>query len=121
MYQYYTKYNNYNNNKIYLYNHIDKLVKNDKYIAIPLIHNYINYYLLNKDIIKPSIFIPFDKKNFCLMINKIFDKLNEIEKVDTLELYPEIINTSCYHSIELLNLFNKYKFIICFENLYKNI
>ena len=131
MYPHYTKYNNYNNDKIkiYLYNHIDKLIENDKYIAIPLIHNYINYYTLNKNIIKPSIFTPFNNKKFCLMINKsklnpdinkLVDQLNKIDKVETLDIYPEIINTSCYHSIELLNVFNKYKFIICFENSYKN-
>lgn len=131
MYPHYTKYNNYNNDKIqiYLYNHINKLVKNNNYIAIPLIHKYIDYYLLNKDIIKPSIFTPFNNKKFCLMINKsklnpdineMFNKLNNIDTIDTLDLYPEIINTSCYHSIELLNVFNKYKFIICFENSYKD-
>ncbi len=134
IYQHYKKYNNYNNDKIqiYLYNHIDKLINksnNNKYIAIPMIHNYINYYLLNKSNIKPSIFTPFNEKKLCLMINKsklnpdiddIVNKINEIGTVDTLELYPEIINTSCYHSIELLNVFNKYKFIICFENSYKN-
>ena len=130
VYPHYTKYNNYNNDKIkiYLYNHIDKLVNNN-YIAVPLIHKYINYYLLNTNIIKPQIFTPFNKKKFCLMINKsklnqdiniIVNKLNDIDTIDTLDLYPEIINTSCYHSVELLNVFNKYKFIICFENSYKN-
>jgi hypothetical protein len=131
VYSHYKQYGNYNNNKmqIYLYNHIDNLIKNDKYIAIPLIHKYINYYLSNKDIIKPSIITPFNKKKFCLMINKsnlnsdinkIVDKISKIGKIDNLGMYPEITYTSCYHSIPLLNVFNKYKFIICYENSYKN-
>ena len=33
-------------------------------------------------------------------------------------MYTDLLDKSCYHSIELLNVFNKYKFIICFENSY---
>lgn len=32
----------------------------------------------------------------------------------------KIKNKSCYNSIELLRVFNKYKFIICFENSYND-
>ena len=32
----------------------------------------------------------------------------------------EISNKSCYHSLELLNVFHKYKFILCIENSYSN-
>ena len=127
MYQHYLKYDEYNDNKIkiYMYNHINNLIKTDKYISIPLIHNYINYY--NNTRLEPSEYTKFNNKKFCLMINK--SKLNKqinyailalesIGEIDNLSIYPELLNKSCYHSVELLNVFNKYKFIICFENSY---
>ncbi len=127
-YKHYSKYGEYNDNKIkiYLYNHINTMVKTDKYISIPLIHNYINYY--NNNIrLEPTEITLFNNKKFCLMINK--SKLNEqinetvialekIGEIDSLSMYPDLLNKSCYHSVELLNVFNKYKFIICFENSY---
>ena len=130
-YPHYNKYGNYNNNKIdiYLYNHIDTLIKNEKYISIPMIHKYINYYNLYKNILEPSNITPFNQKKFCLIINKsklnkdidnIIMKLNKINTIDNISMYSEINNLSCYHSIELLNVFNKYKFIICYENSYAN-
>ena len=44
-YEHYNKYNEYDNEKIriYIYSHIDKLVKNEKYLAIPAIYCRINY------------------------------------------------------------------------------
>jgi len=129
IYKHYKNYGEYNDNKmkIYLYNHINKLVKTDKYISIPLIYNYINYYIYNNSILQPSIYTNFQDKKFCLMINKsnlnteinnITEKLKLIGNIDNISQYSEIINKSCYHSVELLNIFNKYKFIICFENSY---
>jgi hypothetical protein len=128
IYKHYSKYKEYDNNKmnIYLYNHIDSIVKTEKYLSIPLIHNYINYYKNNIKI-EPSEYTSFNNKKFCLMINK--SKLNEqinetitmlekIGEIDSLSMYPDLLNKSCYHSVELLNVFNKYKFIICFENSY---
>ena len=45
--------------------------------------------------------------------------LNNIGQVDNIDLYTNILlNKSCYNSVELLNVFNKYKFILCFENSY---
>ena len=41
--------------KIYLYNHISKIVKTDDYIAIPIIYLQISYYLRKYEIIKPVI------------------------------------------------------------------
>jgi hypothetical protein len=110
-----------------MYNHIDTIIKTDKYISIPLIHNYINYY--NNNVLEPSEYTIFNNKKFCLMINK--SKLNEeinetvtmlekIGEIDSLSMYPDLLDKSCYHSVELLNVFNKYKFIICYENSYND-
>jgi len=131
-YRHHTKFGDYSNNKmnIYLYNHITLIEKTDNYISIPIIHNRINYYLLNESIIKPIEITSFNDKKFCLMINKSkhnndideYVKLaNDIGPVDNINLYDKLINTkSCYNSVELLNIFNKYKFIICFENSYED-
>jgi len=128
MYSHYTNYGDYNNNKIkiYMYNHITKLIKNEDYISIPMIHNYINYFKIAN--LEPSIYTEFKNKKFCLMVNKsnlnpeisnIVTTLESIDKIDNISMYDEeITNKSCYHSVELLNVFNKYKFIICVENSY---
>ncbi len=132
----FNKYNNYNNNKmnIYLYNHITEINmdnnENNNFIAIPMIHNYINYYLKNELINKPSDYTDFVNKRFCLMINKsnlnseiqhYVNILSEIGEVDHISIYNDYIEAkSCYHSCELLNVMNKYKFILCFENSYGN-
>jgi len=128
-YKHNTKYGNYGDNKmdIYLYNHIDRINKTENYIGIPMIHYYINYYLSNKNKIMPSEIIPFTNKKFCLLINKsklnpeinnIYTILNKIDVIDSISIYENIVHSSCYHSVDLLNVFNKYKFIICYENSY---
>tara|TARA_Y100000389_G_scaffold204545_1_gene257880 strand:+ start:25597 stop:26556 length:960 start_codon:yes stop_codon:yes gene_type:complete len=146
-YSHYKKYSDYNNNSIhvYLYNHIDKLVKNENYIAIPVIYTRIEYFKKYYEQIKPKFFTPFSQKKFCLQVtcakafhrpghpckdacdkqNKITTKtleiLNKIGTVDHIQLYNERVgNSSCYNSEELLNLFNEYKFILCFENSFTN-
>jgi len=128
MYKHYINYNEYNDNKIniYMYNHINKLIKTQNYLSVPLIHSYINYF--KNANLEPSIYTKFKDKKFCLMVNKsnlnpeisnIINVLNSIDKIDNISMYnEEIINKSCYHSVELLNVFNKYKFIICVENSY---
>lgn len=131
-YPHYKKFNNYKNSlmHIYLYNHIYKVEYTQKYLAIPLIYYRINYYISYKYKIKPSIITPFENKKFCLMINRsnlnsnihyFYNLLNTIAPVDNISLYDnEISQKSCYNSVELLNVFNKYKFILCFENSYQN-
>lgn len=131
-YEHYNLYGNYGNNKIkiYIYNHINKIEITDNYIAIPMIYNFINYFKNNYEYIKPSEIISFNKKKFCLVINKssinkdieVYSSiLNKYGNIDNINLYNELIlNKSCYNSVELLNVFNKYKFILCFENSYND-
>ena len=129
-YKHYNKYGNFGNNKIqiYFYNHIDKCIITVKYIAIPVIYTQINYFLKYYNTIKPSIYTNYSDKKFCLIATnatggnkeikqKIIDKLKQIGNCDTIDIYKtEIFNKSCYHSIELLNVFNKYKFVFVCEN-----
>jgi hypothetical protein len=125
----YNKYNNYGDDKIniYLYNHISKIVQTDNYIAIPLIHFYINYYIKKENLFHYVLNkTNFESKKFCLCINKsnmnqeisqYINILQTIDNVDNINIYSDIIkNKSCYHSTELLNIFNKYKFIFVAEN-----
>jgi hypothetical protein len=132
-YNHYNIYKDFGNNKIsiYLYNHINKFIETNDYIAIPIIYLHIDYFNTCYNIIKPSNIILFKNKKFCLYVNNIKKKTNlnkkriiNIEKnlkkigiCDHISLYSgEIKNISCYHTDELLNIFNNYKFIFCFEN-----
>jgi len=133
-YAQYKHFNNYNNEqiRIYIYSHIHKLVKTERYLAVPAIYCRINYFKQKYDFYKnhPSLNCEFKNKNFCLLINQsglnpninIFK--NEMEKygtIDDIRMYShQIKNKSCYNSIELLEVLNKYKFIICFENSYSD-
>jgi hypothetical protein len=117
---------------IYIYNHINKIINTNDYIAFPTIYFRMNYFINNYDYYykHPELNTSFKDKKFCLIINKsginnnislLSDKLNIIDKVDNISLYNNNIkNKSCYNSLELLKVFNKYKFIICFENSYND-
>ena len=128
-YKHYNKYNNFNNDKIklYFYNHIDKCIITNTYMAIPVIYTQINYFINNYNIIKPSLITKFNDKKFCLFVsNNKYNNINKniikkylknIDNCENLDIYKtQISNKSCYHSEELLTIFNKYKFIFVAEN-----
>lgn len=111
---------------IYFYNHIPDLLNTPNYLAIPTAYAYINY--LNK-YQSNKYNTSFSDKKGVLIINKsgLNREINIIAKiiqengisVDHISLYTnEISSVSCYHSHELLSVFNRYKFIICVENSY---
>lgn len=127
-YKHYNKYGSYGDSKInlYIYNHIANFQVNNNYIAIPTIYVQIDYFKNYYDIIQPTIYTPFNKKKDCLIVsvNKLYGReLDNILKFYTKNLKCDIISdiseiseSSCYNSVELLNVFNRYKFIICLEN-----
>jgi hypothetical protein len=128
-YIHYDKYGDYNDEliSIYIYNHIDKFIKTDKYIAIPVIYLQIDYFNKYFNTIKPSIFTPFNKKKFCLVCSNSRNKynnnldiaLNKLKMIGNCDYIKDISilnDKSCYHDETLLNVFNQYKFIYCFEN-----
>jgi len=132
-YHHYNKYGNYGNGniKIYLYNHIDKYIETDSYIVVPIIYIQISYLLKYFQIIKPISNIEFSKKKFCIIAstNSYRDKikqnvisiLKKIGTCDKIDIYKSVIkDKSCYHSQELLNLFNNYKFVFVCENSLTN-
>ena len=113
------------NISIYLYNHHPKYIQKKEYIVIPVIYLQIDYFKTFYNTINPTIYTDFSKKKFCLQVSvdkynqhhNVINELRKIGTIDNINLHSSKIgNKSCYHSIELLNLFNEYKFIFCFEN-----
>jgi hypothetical protein len=110
---------------------ITKYFNNDithpTYNQIPTVYAYIRNFIINKGTINFKI-TDFNNKKDILMINKstlnplistFVSKLSSKYNVDNISMYNDIIaNKSCYNSIELLEVFNKYKFILCVENSY---
>jgi hypothetical protein len=128
-YKHYNEYSYFNDNRIhiYIYNDISTIIKTDKYLAIPFIYLYIDQFIrIDKTLsFKETC---FNNKKFCLFTSRnllndnkknILQLLQTIDNVDHISMY-NISNVSCYHSKELLEIFNKYKFIICFENSKSN-
>lgn len=128
-YKHYNLFGNYLDTKIniYIYNHITNFVKTKNYIAIPVIYLQIDYFLSFYNEIRPTKIINFYHKKDCLIVSSnarrqqrdLDNKINCIKKTfncDYIKNIEELKDVSCYHSIQLINEFNKYKFIICFEN-----
>lgn len=128
-YSHYNKFGDYGdpNIQVYFYNHIDKLVITDKYMAIPVIYCRINYFNRFYSSIKPTTYCSFAKKKFCLFTTnritrnkekqKIRDMLKSIGHCDELDTYKPIVgNQSCYNSTVFINLMQQYKFIFVMEN-----
>jgi hypothetical protein len=134
-YTHYNKYGDYSNDMIdiFIYNHISSIYKNTiETVAIPTVYMRINHYKMVKNYYEqlPQLNCPFSSKKFCLIINKsgLNDNINKFVNmlkpyggVDYMGLYDEKISrASCYNSIEMLEVFNLYKFIVCFENSYND-
>jgi len=134
-YKHYNKFGNFGNKfiNIYLYNHFTNFYISDNFISIPIIYLQIDYFKKNFEKIYPSIKNTFNNKKFCIQvsfikynnniytknINNSIDKLKTLGNIDNIKNYTNLIgDSSCYHSDELLNILNNYKFIICFENSY---
>ena len=62
-----------------------------------------------------------NKSGFNNAIDIFADKLKSIGEVDNISKYDDkILNKSCYNSLELLEVFNQYKFVLCVENSYNS-
>lgn len=131
-YKHFNKFGNFGNKyiSIYLYNHFTNFHISENYIVIPIIYLQIDYYKKTFEKIYPSIKTNFSDKKFCIQVSflkytnnynkNIYDSINKLRSlgyVDDIKNYKHLVgDKSCYHSDELLNLLNNYKFIICFEN-----
>jgi GR25 family glycosyltransferase involved in LPS biosynthesis len=131
-YQHYNKFGNYGNSKIniYFYNHITNVELASNYIAIPMIHVFMNHYKNHFSVIQPTTFVPFDQKKFCLVMNRsninphiqmFRNILSHIGTIDDISMFEtQLGSSSCYHSLELINLLQQYKFVLCIENSYSD-
>jgi hypothetical protein len=124
-YQHFNKFGDYGNNMIdtFIYNHKSEASKIPK--MIPTIHFRMNYFKKIQEEWKNIKKIPFEEKKFCLFTSQnllnenkqiAFNVLSSIGEVDVMRNFPHLLNKTCYHSKELLELFNQYKFVMCFEN-----
>jgi len=123
-YKHFNRYHRYNNNKIqlYYYNDINYL----SYNSIPNPLCFIKQFRYLEHSYETFLNTKYENKRFCLAISKnnlnnkkrpIIKQLSKLGKVDHISLYNTILlNKTCYNSIELLKVFNLYKFIICIEN-----
>lgn len=124
-YKHYNKYSCFGdpNVSIYFYNHIHKCVFHQNFIAIPILYLQLDYYEKYCKTIYPSTTVPFSKKKFCLIATTendlkkpMIQLLKSIGDCDFISKNKFLKNKSCYHSIELLNYFNQYKFVFVYEN-----
>ena len=137
-YQHLNKFGKYGNPKIDLYIYNDEVIPSEK--VIPMIYMRINYFNKLNDMNRKlyyekarefigKIDTPFEEKKFCLFISQNMLNLNKqivvrmlynLGQIDTLQSIAKtdikLQTSNCFNSFELLKLFNKYKFIICFEN-----
>lgn len=137
-YQHFNKFNRFNNPMIKLYIYSDVNIPTNN--CIPGIYLLVNYFnKLNNNNSKlyynkvrenyNELNTPFNQKKFCLFISqnglncnkqKILNELSYIGQIDFLgnlaNINTKLKTSSLYNSFELLNTFNQYKFIICFEN-----
>lgn len=125
-YQHFNKFGRYNNPKIHLYYYNDVTYMDDKTISIPICFMKQFHYLSTNKIYYPILNNNFEDKLFCLFISKnnlnenkkrMVDELFKIGRIDHISMYDDLLlNKSCYNSPELLQVFNKYKFVMCIEN-----
>lgn len=137
-YQHFNKFNRFDNPmiKLYIYNDVNIPTNN----CIPVIYLLVNYFNKLNNINSKLYYnkvrerynelnTPFNQKKFCLFISqnglnsnkqKILNELSQLGQIDFLgnlaNINTKLKTSSLYNSFELLNTFNQYKFIICFEN-----
>ena len=106
----------------YIYNDIPHLSPH----IIPAVYyrvKYFNSIYSQFEQIRNSV--SFDEKKFCLVISRdelqlnkqtAINQLSQLGEIDFLENCDAFIkDKSCYNSLELIELYSQYKFIICFE------
>jgi hypothetical protein len=124
-YKHWNKFNRDKNPLIntYIYNDIAHPIRS----LLPAVYSRIKYFnsiYSSFESIRSAI--PFEQKKFCLFTSRnglnsnkqlIINQLSQIGKIDFLDQYDDVLkDKSCYNSLELIQIYSQYKFIICFEN-----
>jgi hypothetical protein len=127
-YQYFNKFGRFGSKKtdIFIHNDINTTIVSPGFVAYPLVWFRIRYFRSIQSRFDDITITPFQKKRFALFVSKnllnpnkklVWEELSKIGPVDHISIYDPIVkDKSCYNSRELVSLFNRYKFIICFEN-----
>ena len=126
-YAYYNKFGAYGSKKtdIFIMNDESYEYREEDKIVIPVIQCRIQYFNRIENIFNEHMNTTFEDKKFALMISRnglndnkevLFRDLKQLGEVDIIHMYPELKTKTCYNSLELLNVFNKYKFIVVCEN-----
>jgi hypothetical protein len=123
-YKHWNKFNRSSNPLIntYIYNDIPHPIGN----IIPAVYCRVKYFNSIYQQFETTRSIPFEQKKFCLFTSRnglnsnkqlVISQLSQIGQIDFLDMYDNVLKSkSCYNSPELIQIYSKYKFIICFEN-----
>jgi hypothetical protein len=130
-YKHFNTFHEYGNKIIdlFIYNHKSNILWNEQHQEIPKMIPTVNFrieYFKNiQEEYKHMKKIPFEEKKFCLFTSQnllnqnkqiAYNILSGIGEVDVMKNFPHLQDKTCYHSNELLELLNQYKFVMCFEN-----
>jgi hypothetical protein len=127
MYAYYNKFGAYGSRKtdVFIMNDESKEVRQHDRTIIPVIHCRLSYYNRVQNDFAHLMTTRFEDKKFALFVSQsvlnknkrpLFDMMSQYGTVDHIKMFPELERVTCYNSVELLKLFNQYKFIITCEN-----
>lgn len=128
-YAHHTKYGDYGdpNIHVYLYNHIDKLVKTDKYIAIPMIWIRLAYFRHFYETIRPSHKPTKEQQAFGILLSanwrnadtkkNISEGLGALGRVYNMNQFRNrMYFESCWFTELFVNFVSNFRFVIVCEN-----
>lgn len=128
-YKHHTKYGDYGdeNIQIYIYNHIDDIVKTDDYIAFPLLWIRIMFFEKHYNDYKPSIIKNKEQQKFNILMtpnfhnkeikSNIYNLCSTIDKTYSIYNFKkQIDNLTIYLNTNFINFINIFRFAIVCEN-----
>lgn len=127
-YNHFNKYGDFGdkNIDIYIYNHINDIVIQDDYIAIPFIYIRNMFFQNFYKEFKPLIMKNFNERKFCILLTpnfrnmdikkKLLNSLNTIDKCYVISQFGLKIKNLSIYSEYFLNFVNHFKFCIVCEN-----
>jgi hypothetical protein len=128
-YAHHTKYGDYGdpNVHIYIYNHIDELVKTDNYIAIPMIWIRLAFFRSFYDKIYPTQKPPKEQQMFSILLSanwrnsevkqSIANSLNKLGSVVTMNQFRQrMYFESCWFTELFVNFVGNFRFVMVCEN-----